>query len=108
MEKKQFTLRGFGLSPHVFLITSNIYNIIYNVYIHKLHRYQLQVPTEANFNIQDVLSYPSLFDDPWNDAGMGQLLTYLAGSSRATHFPEAVKAIVDLVPWSEFRDAVGS
>ena len=64
----------------------------------------LQVPSMKDFKILDLLSFPEIFEDAWNDANMGQLLTYLSRSSRAPHFPAEVNAVLNLLPWSKFGD----
>ena len=64
----------------------------------------LQVPSMKDFKIIDLLSFPEIFEDAWNDANMGQLLTYLSRASRAPHFPAEVNAVLNLLPWSKFGD----
>lgn len=54
------------------------------------------------FELLDILQFQDLFQDPWNDANMGDVLDYLGLSSRARAFPHDVLQVLALVPWSKF------
>ena len=62
------------------------------------------MPEPREFFINQVLEYTDIFQDPWNDANMGQVLEYLAQSKKmqSDKWSEWMHELVEMLPWAEF------